>query len=125
MILDTCSLLWLAHNCERLSILVVEEINNCPAVYISSVSGFEIGYKFKSGKLKLPVLPSEWFAQIIDHHNLLIIDLNLEICIAAAELPLIHKDPCDRFIIATALLKNLPVVTADKRFAEYGVKTLI
>ena len=42
----------------------------------------------------------------------------------AVELPNIHRDPADRFIIATALIGNIPVVTADRRFAQYGVETL-
>ena len=37
---------------------------------------------------------------------------------------LLHKDPADRFIIATAMAENLPVVTSDSRFSQYGVKTL-
>jgi PIN domain nuclease of toxin-antitoxin system len=48
----------------------------------------------------------------------------LEICIAAAELPPIHNDPCDRFIIATALHNDSPVVTTDERFEKYGVTVL-
>jgi hypothetical protein len=36
----------------------------------------------------------------------------------------IHKDLCDRFIIATALAKGIPVVTTDKRFTQYGVTAL-
>ena len=42
----------------------------------------------------------------------------------AVELPDIHRDPADRFIIATALIGNIPVVTADRHFAQYGVETL-
>ncbi|MGI8967293.1 MAG: PIN domain-containing protein [Limisphaerales bacterium] len=50
-----------------------------------------------------------------------ILPLDLEVCIAAAKLPPIHDDPFDRFIIATAKLNDLSVVTADERFAEYGL----
>jgi len=42
----------------------------------------------------------------------------------ASELPPIHRDPYDRFISATALMQNTPVVTADKRFHHYGVEVL-
>lgn len=45
------------------------------------------------------------------------------ILVRAAQLPRHHKDPADRFIIATALLNNLPVATADHRFSEYGLET--
>jgi len=37
----------------------------------------------------------------------------------------VHADPCDRFIIATALIHEFPVVTTDERFAAYGVDTII
>ena len=47
--------------------------------------------------------------------------LTLDVCIAAAELPSLHDDPCDRFIIATAKLNDWTVVTADERFEKYGV----
>jgi PIN domain nuclease of toxin-antitoxin system len=53
------------------------------------------------------------------------IDVTIDICLRASELPPIHADPCDRFIIATALLQNTSVVTADKRFQQYGVEALI
>ena len=50
--------------------------------------------------------------------------LDWEVCVAATELPPIHKDPCDRFIIAAASIHHLPVVTADPRFREYGVEVI-
>jgi PIN domain nuclease of toxin-antitoxin system len=52
-------------------------------------------------------------------------DLTIDICLRASELPPIHGDPCDRFIIATALQQNAFVVTADKRFHQYGVEVLM
>ena len=42
----------------------------------------------------------------------------------AADLPEVHKDPADRFIIATALLNDLVVVTADHNFPAYCVSTV-
>lgn len=100
-------------------------IDELPAVYISAITSFEIGLKYKSGKLSLPVPPQDWFREIIKHHDISVIDLDRDICIKATELPDIHKDPCDRFIIATALIQGLPVVTADRRFQEYGVTVYI
>jgi len=42
----------------------------------------------------------------------------------ATELPEVHRDPADRFIIATAILGNLPVVTTDRRFRDYGIQVI-
>jgi PIN domain nuclease of toxin-antitoxin system len=85
------------------------------------MSGFEIALKNQAGKLLLPARPFDWFQAIIKHHDISVIDLNMEICIKAKELPQIHKDPCDRFIIATAMIYNLPVITADKHFSKYNI----
>ncbi len=124
MILDTCALLWLASGSKKLSRAVLKQINEAPALYVSAISGFEVAIKVARGKLKLPLAPEEWFEKVADHHGLSILPLELEVCIRAAELPPIHDDPCDRFIIAIAKLNDLPVVTADERFEGYGVTVL-
>ncbi|MBW1962294.1 MAG: type II toxin-antitoxin system VapC family toxin [Deltaproteobacteria bacterium] len=125
MLLDTCALLWLAHDRTQISNKTLEKIDESAVVFICAVSGFEIGLKVNAGKLQLPVPSREWINGILKHHHIDVIDLDLEICIKATALPPIHKDPCDRFIIAAALTREMPVVTADLRFAEYGVKVLI
>lgn len=124
VILDTCALLWLASGSKKLSRAALKEINAAPAVYVSAISGFEIAIKVAKGKLKLPHSPQEWFEQVVEHHGLTVQPLELDVCIAAAELPPVHDDPCDRFIIAVARLHDLPVVTADERFEQYGVTVL-
>jgi|688.fasta_scaffold450624_2 PIN domain nuclease of toxin-antitoxin system len=43
---------------------------------------------------------------------------------AAAELPLIHRDPFDRILVATALRDNLAVLTPDRAIAMYPVATI-
>ncbi len=125
MLLDTCALLWLANEQEKISEKVLQQINNSLCVYVSAITAFEIATKYNSGKLILPVRPEEWFNFVMEHHALTVIDINSEISFKSTELPPIHKDPCDRFIIATALLNNLKVVTADSNFVKYGLKVLL
>ncbi len=125
ILLDTCALLWLAQDQKKMSRLTLQKISNAPVVSVSAITGFEIGLKYRGGKLHLPAPPWEWFEGIISHHDISVLDLGIGICIKASELPPIHKDPCDRFIIATALLNSIPIVTADERFADYGVKVLM
>jgi PIN domain nuclease of toxin-antitoxin system len=121
MLLDTCALLWLAEGGKHLSKEAWDRIEDAPIVYVSAISAFEIAVKCRSGKLKLPVPPAEWFQAIVDHHGLAVQPLNWDVCMAAVELPPIHKDPCDRFIIATAKMRRLPVVTGDPVFRSYGI----
>ena len=125
VILDTCALLWLAQGGDRLSEPVRQRINTEPTVYVSAITGFEIGIKHQKGKLELPARPSEWFAAILEHHDIEVLPLDLPICIRATELPAIHNDPCDRLIIATAEHHRVPVVTADPRFKQYGIEVLL
>ena len=124
MLLDTCALLWLALGGGKLSAEVCRQINDETVVYVSAISGFEIGIKHHKGKLSLPASPADWFKVIVNHHDLRILPLNLEICIRSTQLPAIHSDPCDRFIIATAEIHKLKVITTDPLFAKYGVSVI-
>ena len=124
MILDTCALLWLAGGSKKLSRAALKEINAASVVNVSAISGFEMSLKTGAGKLKLSHPVEEWFKRVAEHHGLTILPLDLEACIAAANLPPIHDDPFDRFIIATAKLSDLTVVTADEQFEGYGLKVI-
>jgi len=124
ILLDTCALLWLVNGGGRLSQTALVEIEQAAIVYISAISGFEISVKYHKGKLELPLPPQEWFNLAVAHHELSVIPLDLEICIASTALPPIHHDPCDRFIVATATQYRLPIITADPRFQAYGVEVV-
>ena len=69
--------------------------------------------------------PQELFDAVVDRYALDIAPLDATIMFKASALPEHHKDPADRFIIATALLNGFTVVTADKHFPEYGVNAII
>ena len=103
----------------------LRKLAEAPFVYVSAISGFEIGIKYRKGKLELPAPPSDWFKVILEHHDLQILSLDLEICMRSTQLPSFHNDPCDRMIIATAQTHRLRVVTADPIFKTYEVETLI
>ena len=124
MILDTCALLWLAQGEGELSRVALQRIDAAPVVYISAISGFEIGIKVQKGKLALPARPADWFTAVLAHHNLEVLPLDLEICIRSTELPAMHADPCDRMIIAAAQVHHMPVVTTDPIFAQYGIEII-
>ena len=124
MILDTCALLWLASGHKQLGRSARKAINEAPAIYVSAISGFEIAIKVAKGKLRLPAPPLAWFEKVVEHHGLAVLPLELNVAIAAAELPPIHNDPCDRFIIAAAKLHDLTVVTTDGHFEKYGVAVM-
>jgi PIN domain nuclease of toxin-antitoxin system len=124
VLLDTCALLWLAAGDSRLSVDAKTAISEAPLVYVSVVSAFEIALKETRGKLELPAQPEEWFETIVSHHGLTVQELTLADSLRAPQLPDIHRDPCDRFIVATSLRLGTPVVTPDEHIAQYDVRVI-
>jgi PIN domain nuclease of toxin-antitoxin system len=59
----------------------MQRIDAAPVVYISAISGFEIGIKVQKGKLQLPARPADWFTAVLAHHNLEVLPLDLLITV--------------------------------------------
>lgn len=121
MLLDTCALIWLAMGAGQLSVKARQAISEAATVYVSPISAFEIAYASARGRLELPCDAERWYYEVLDMHRLTEVQLSGKIAIASTKLPKVHKDPCDRFIIATAQLENLSVVTADRTFRKYDI----
>jgi PIN domain nuclease of toxin-antitoxin system len=125
VILDTCGLIWLATGSPELSPGARAGIQAHEVVHVSAITAFEIGQKYAAGELRLPCDAEKWYGDVLAHHHLTELPIDGRIALLATRLPRIHKDPCDRMIIATAKLLGLRVVTADTRFAQYGIEVLI
>ncbi len=125
-LLDTCGLLAIQNGgnefSEKVRILLEAPGSE---VGVSVISAFEIGQKLATGKLSIPCELARWFPAVLLQHTLNELALTSSICIAAAALPPIHKDPFDRLIIASALAYQIPIITSDKIIPTYpGIKTL-
>lgn len=124
MILDTCALLFLPSGDHRLSDSARQRITDTRTVYFCAISAFEIALKWRDKKLELPARPETWVRRVAQRYSLTEIALDSALCGAAALLPPIHRDPCDRFIIAAAQHLHVPVVTIDRKFDAYGVEVI-
>ena len=124
VLLDTCAIIRLASGAGDLSRAAMEEIAKAPLAYVSPISLWEIALKVKNGNLVISGEPETFFKEAVENYDLTVLPLSLEVMAKSVNLPEIHKDPADRFIIATALLNEFTVVTGDHRFAEYGVETI-
>ena len=125
LLIDTCALLWLASSPDRISAEVRRQIAESEVRYVSSMTFWEIAFKCQIGKLKLELDPVAWLERVEKKFALTVVGVSHEMMVNAALLPLHHRDPADRFIIATALKMNLTVVTNDDNFMKYGVRTII
>lgn len=122
--LDTCALLWLASGSDRLSQEARDAIDKASMVFLCPISAWEISLKVAQEKLRLPLSPYPWFTAVQEKHNLILAALSPQVLCAANELPWHHRDPADRFIIATALGEKSAIVTADEKIRRYDVETL-
>lgn len=125
LLLDTCALLWLSSGAPELSPGARRRIDNAYVVHVSPISLWEIARKVRKGTLRLPMPPEEWFARARRQHDLTLLPLSEEVMYLAASLPEHHKDPADRFIIASALLNSLDIITSDRHFPAYGVACFV
>jgi PIN domain nuclease of toxin-antitoxin system len=124
LLLDTCALIWLATDAPELSQKARAAIDEADMVWVSAISAWEISLKAARGALELPLPASEWFNKAIEHHHLSLAALSVDILVGANDLPWHHRDPADRFIIATARALPAAVVTADRRFQLYDIGVL-
>ena len=124
LLVDTCAIIWLATGDRKLSRLARDAMRDAELLCFSSISIWEIARLVKAGDMELPVSPTRLADLLVEQYEMKELPVNNSISLRASALPEIHKDPADRFIIATALLNDFTVVTGDHRFAEYGVETI-
>jgi PIN domain nuclease of toxin-antitoxin system len=120
--LDTCALLYLASESDRLSTHALRFIDEAGVAYVSPISAWEIGLKQVRNQLRLPLPVAEWFNAAVSQHNLEIFPLSVSVCIAANELPFHHRDPADRFIVASARETRSTLITTDTTLLQYDVR---
>jgi PIN domain nuclease of toxin-antitoxin system len=120
LLLDTHVVLWQLEGTRTIGPSALEAIEHAEDLSFSVVSFAEIGVKASIGKL---VVPRELHAAVV-RSGLQILRLAADAALAVAELPLHHRDPFDRLLIAQARAEQLTIVTADHRFADYDVATI-
>ncbi len=121
LLLDTNILIRMLEEPHLLSAQVqatLDEADN--DLFITTVSLVEIAIKVGTGKLAMP-------REIIGRLNRLdceMLPVLAEHAMRMARLPVLHKDPFDRLIVAQALVEDLILVTTDRHLAAYGVVTI-
>jgi PIN domain nuclease of toxin-antitoxin system len=121
LLLDTHVLLWALEAPASLRDETRGAIENPRnPVLVSTASAWEIGVKISVGKLHAPL---DLVAQLREK-RFTALPVTVEHGLRVGELPLLHKDPFDRLLVAQAQLEGLTIVTRDPRIAAYDVETL-
>lgn len=119
-LLDTHVLLWSLYDSRKLRAAHAEILGSQATTFVSAATVWEIEIKKKGGGL--PVPDRIWDQSAEAGHLFLPIDVDH--ARAAGSLPLHHRDPFDRMLIAQALAEGLTVATTDSSFGAYGVATV-
>ena len=126
LLLDTHALLWwLDESSGRLSDDAREAIaSSQEQVMVSSVTAFEIATKHAIGKMDGVDRLIDAFEYRLAREGFVSLPLVIPHALAAGALPLIHRDPFDRLLIAQAQLEDAVLVSNEKLFDSYGVRRL-
>ena len=117
-LLDTHVVIWWLADRHQLSAEARDLIHD-PAnkLYVSAVVGLEVGIKKALGRLETP----DNLPDVLREEGIHTLPITLEHGLSVAHLPLHHKDPFDRLMIAQALAEDLVLVTRDVQMQRYDV----
>jgi len=118
MLLDTHTLLWFLEDSPRLPSEIKEQIESGNEVVVSIASLWEIAIKLSINKLRLQFEFQE-LPNILEELEISILTLSFEDTNIYLSLPLHHRDPFDRILIAQAMNHSLSIASADIAFDAY------
>ena len=124
-LLDTHSFLWFIGGDRRISEnakATIADLDN--DIFLSVASLWEIAVKINIGKLKLPRSFGELIPAQLTQEAIKVLPAELPHLTQYVSLPLHHRDPFDRLIIAQAQVEAMPVIGADATFESYDVDLL-
>lgn len=124
LLLDSHAFLWALDDSEHLGANVRTALQSGREAWLSSATVWELGIKTAIGRLSLPVPLRELVRRAVVEGGLRVLDVTPEHALRAAELPMIHKDPFDRMLIAQAMTERLTLATRDGKVEGYDVTTL-
>jgi PIN domain nuclease of toxin-antitoxin system len=124
-LLDTHAFLWWILDDERMSARArstIEDMRN--ELLLSAASGFEISVKASLGKLELPADPVRFVTEQLGINRIGTLPVSMSHALAVSVLPMHHRDPFDRLIIAQARVEGLPVITTDGQLGRYDIEII-
>ena len=123
VLLDTHAFLWWCEDSPELSPKARETIaeQDC---FVSFASFWEIAIKVSLDKLRLPAAVDKYLIEQMFVNGFEQLEISFRQIMRCARLPLEHRDPFDRLLIAQAQEEELAIVSRDARFDAYDVKRI-
>lgn len=125
VLLDTQVWIWMRNAPTRLSARARRILmNQRNELVLSAATPWEIAIKVSLGKLRLPCSVEEFVSTRAAATRVRPLPITQVHAVASAELPLHHRDPFDRVLVAQAHLEGIPLMSNDEVFKAYDVEVL-
>jgi len=124
ILLDTHAAIWFFEGNPKMSTSAREVIGNLDnMIYISIASLWEFAIKLNTGKLVFDG-GLDGFMDTIYMNEFALLEVAPEHIRATINLPIIHRDPFDRMLIAQAMVENMAIMTIDENILKYDIKII-
>ena len=91
---------------------------------LSIASIWEILIKVQSGKLKFPRPAGPYLLSRLAENRIKTLPISIDHLLALERLPMHHRDPFDRMLIAQSMEENWPIITSDPMFKQYPIQVI-
>ena len=124
-LLDTHIFLWWITDAPQLPPYIRKMISAGSArLFLSAASCWEIAIKAQIGRIELPDKPGIFISHQMSLNAIQGLPIQTSHALQIFNLPIHHRDPFDRIIIAQSQLEKLPIITSDPLIAKYKVKVV-
>lgn len=122
LLLDTHTLIWGLCEPEKLNDKTKDLLINVHnIIFVSIASLWELQIKKSLNKITLP----NDFALQLQKHGYELLNIGHEHISKLNDIPMIHRDPFDRMLIAQSMYENIPLITKDIEIIKYNIQTII
>ncbi len=124
LLLDSHALIWALDRPEKLGTTACKLLKD-PSndLCFSSATIWEIAIKVGIKKLSLSVPFKQWMEQAIAYLDITTLPITISATDLQVKLPVRHRDPFDRLLVAQAMVENMGIITKDKKIICYDVET--
>ena len=121
ILLDTHTWVWYASNSPKLSNTARQAIFNAEKLAVHIISCWEIAMLVEKGRIKFDKDIEEWITLALSYPKITLLPFEPSVAILAARLPNnFHGDPADRFLAASCLTYQIPLITKDELIRQWG-----
>jgi PIN domain nuclease of toxin-antitoxin system len=125
VLIDTHTLLWAVDQPAQLGVAAATTLQDpVNELLLSAATLWEIAIKVGLKKLTLSLPYREWITRAMGDLGLTVLPVTMEYADVLVRLASYHRDPFDRLIVAQAMAENIPIVTVDSIFGQYGVNRI-